>query len=532
MPEFMSRFKDQVADFWKSLEKSQKTRIIVTSALIVVAITVAMVVLTRPTYITLISNASHKQVGEMTQILDSNSIWYRLEGGGTSIIINSKDNNRAQILLAQEGYPKEGMTFEDAVSLIGISTTESMKDKIMKQQKISDIATKIKMLDNIEHAEVNLAIPERTIFISSGQEQPRPTAYVMVKPRERLSTGQVEGIVMIVSRSVESLDPKDVTVVDNNGNILNSNFVDESITIVNTQEEMRVKRERELEKKVYEYFNVGQFDSFDTLRVVANVVLDFDKEREQVKSISNPHGMDDGAIISRETRQVDLENMAPGGAPGMETNPGTDYTVTYQMGENESSTYSERYNVENFGYDERLRELEKATGQLVPEDSSMAISLWYGKSVTTDSALTDEFMTQIRLAASTATGIPANNISINKLKMGAPEIMQPSTRDRVRELVSEFGFFAVLILLIIALMIFVIPVRRRQARELEFAGIGETADVNETMLPVDDSSQVEIPEIDVGEKSEIKKQIDKFVKQKPQAVAQLLRNWIAEDWDI
>ena len=40
-----------------------------------------------------------------------------------------------------------------------------------------------------------------------------------------------------------------------------------------------------------------------------------------------------------------------------------------------------------------------------------------------------------------------------------------------------------------------------------------------------------IPEIELEERSEIKKQIDKFVKQKPDSVAQLLRNWLSDEWD-
>jgi flagellar M-ring protein FliF len=41
-----------------------------------------------------------------------------------------------------------------------------------------------------------------------------------------------------------------------------------------------------------------------------------------------------------------------------------------------------------------------------------------------------------------------------------------------------------------------------------------------------------VPEIELEERSEIKKQIDKFVRQKPDAVAQLLRNWLSDDWDM
>ena len=44
--------------------------------------------------------------------------------------------------------------------------------------------------------------------------------------------------------------------------------------------------------------------------------------------------------------------------------------------------------------------------------------------------------------------------------------------------------------------------------------------------------QVELDEIEVKENLETKRQIDKFVDEKPEAVASLLRNWLAdEDWE-
>jgi flagellar M-ring protein FliF len=529
MPEFISRLGQQAVNFWNNLEKSQKTRILITSAVVVIAVAAGMILLTRPTYITLISNVDKKQIAEMSTILQENNIPSEIGDDGTSIRINSRDNNAAQIALAQEGYPKGGLTFEDAISLIGIGTTESDKKHIWREQRISDIAAKLRMLDNVEMATVDLAIPERSIFISPDSEQPRPTAYVMIKPKERLTPKQVEGIVMIVSRSVENLDPKDVTVVDNNSNILNDQNGDESMTKASSQEEMRINRERELEKKVYEYFNVGQFDNFDTLRVVANAVLDFDVDRAQQKLISNPQGMQSGALLSTEKKQIDLINGGVGGVPGMETNPGE--APTYQIGEEGNSEYSEKSSIENYAYDETLRETEKAAGKLIPQESSMAISLWYGKKAVDDSGLTDEFINQIREAASSATGIPVSNIVVNKLKMGVPEVVQQPTGEKIKELISEYGFFAVILLLIAGLLIAALARRKDMEFEPELAVAGEAAAAASKFV-VPDREDYELPEIDLEERSEVKKQIDKFVKQKPDAVAQLLRNWLADDWDI
>jgi flagellar M-ring protein FliF len=519
----------QFKEFWQSLDKSQKKRLYITSAIVAVSIIISLVYLTRPNRITLISDISQKEAGEMSSILQENSIWNSFQNDGTSIIINTKDNNKAQIALAQKGYPKDGMTFEDAIKMISISTTESDKEHIWKQQQTSDIAAKLKMLDNIEDATVSLALPEQTIFLTSDQNKQRPTAYVMIKPKENLTSEQVQGIVMIVSRSVENLDPKDITVVDNNSNILNRDNGDESMDRVNDQEELRLKKSAELQQKVYEYFSVGQYDNFDTIRVVASANLDFDKLKSQTKTLTIPQGTEGGAIVSSDVTKENLQNGSVNGQPGVDSNPGTGTVPSYPAGNGDNSSYDKSHTINNFAYNENMSESEKATGYLVPEKSTMAISLWYGKRVTDESKLTDDFLKQVSIAASTATGIPVENISVNRYKLAAPEVVKKPAIEVARDIMNSYGLFAIFLFLIIGLLITVLP-RRKKTEVEETMPLEPLTTAGERFI-VPEYPNENIPEISLEEKSEVKKQIDKFVKQKPEAVAQLLRNWLSDDWN-
>jgi flagellar M-ring protein FliF len=524
MPDFIKKYLDQFKEFWASLDKSQKTRLYITSAIVVAAISISIYLLTRPQRVVLFTNSDQKQIGEMINILNDNGIWNTAENNGTSIVIDQKDNSKAQIVLAQAGYPKKGFTFEDAISSIGLTTTQQDKEHIWDYQKVSDLEEKLEMLDNIDEAVVRLAIPKTSIFQSAGSEAPRPTAYVMVRPNKELTPAQVQGIVMLVSRSVENLDPNDVTVVDNNSNILNPTSGDDSISAASTQEELRKKRENELEQKVYDYFSGGQFDNFDTLRVVANVALDFDKEKSQIKSITNPQGMDGGAVITSSTSEETVKNGTEGGEPGVGSNPGESNAATYQIGNTSGSDYSNKKEDINYGYDEKISEHEKATGKLVPEESGLAISLWYGNKVPDDSGMGEDFIAGIKAAASSATGIPVKNITVNKMKLASPEVVEETTADRIKELVRDYGFFALMLLLVVGMIIYGMPRRRKEPEAVAVpAAGGPKFAVPEQEEP--------IPEIELEERSEIKKQIEKFVKQKPDSVAQLLRNWLSDDWD-
>ena len=53
----------------------------------------------------------------------------------------------------------------------------------------------------------------------------------------------------------------------------------------------------------------------------------------------------------------------------------------------------------------------------------------------------------------------------------------------------------------------------------------------EEMLRTTKEQQEPLEDIDLQEKSEIRKAIEKFVDENPEAVALLLRNWLNDGWD-
>lgn len=529
MPEFLAKWKQNISEFWSNLDKSQKNRIYLTSVIVVVAVSLGLYWLTKTNYVPLVSNANSKDITEMTKILDEKGIRkYKLSENGSNILIDVRDKEKAKVALAQEGLPKGDMAFEDAFQMIKLNTTESDKKRLWENYKRSTLISSLKMLDNVKDADVDLALPEPSTYVISDTEEQKPKAYVRITPSGELSQKQVQGIVMMVANSVVGLDPKDVTVVDNNARILNSETESDSIDKVTTQEELRVKRQYELERKVLSFFD-GEFEGFDNVKVVANPVLDFDKSSSQIQDISNPQGMDGGAVINSQINEETLVNGGVNGTPGTDTNPDNGNIPQYQVGESNNSSYDKSNKNISYDYNRTNTVTEKAVGTLVPEKSTMAVAIWYGRRAKDDSMLSTEFIDQMKKAASDATGIPVANITVNKYKLAPESPVTTNFMDSINTFVKDYGIFAVILLLIIALIIAAVPRRSKSyIREPEPA-FAEVAAAQ--FMPSVQYAQEEIPEIDVEEKSEVKKQIDKFVKQKPDAVAQLLRNWLSDDWD-
>jgi len=526
LPEFLSRMLKPLLDFWKGLDKSQKIRIYVLTGIVTVAVGLGLFLITRPTYTTVIENANSTDLAAMQKILSEKGIAYKSTDDKSGIIVDVNDSDSAHLELATAGYPKNGLSFADALGNIKINTTESDKKHIWQELDEADIVRQLKLIQNVKDASVTITRPDKTLFIDSTDSKDA-TASVIITRNGEITPIQAQSIVKIVASSVEGLDPKKVTVVDEEGNPLNSES-DNGMNQTSTQYEMKMKVKTDLEKNLRDVLN-GQFDSFDTAKVVVNPILDFDTLTQTSKEVSNPTGMESGAIVSRDQSKEDLTNGSTGGTPGVTANPGT--TPSYPNGSTEAESYKKSALTENFAYNELQKQSEKSLGQVIPEKTTAAITLQYGNRIPDNTKLTPDLIAQVQELASKATGIPAANIAISTLKIQPPTIIIPTMSEKIQALVSAYGLPALLLLMLIILVIIAIPKKNKnqnQALEPVLAGFDETLSPKYNF---NDSKQDPVPEIDTEERSEVKKQLEKFVKQKPDAVAQLLRNWLTDDYE-
>jgi len=108
--------------------------------------------------------------------------------------------------------------------------------------------------------------------------------------------------------------------------------------------------------------------------------------------------------------------------------------------------------------------------------------------------------------------------------LASTKVTYKNTFETLRDLISEYGLFIIIFLLILG-MILTIILSKKHSMEPEGGTIGMTTTISEVL------DTENLPEIELKEKSEIMRQIDKFIKEKPEAVAQLLRSWLSEDWN-
>lgn len=354
------------------------------------------------------------------------------------------------------------MNFEDAWNLVSITSTESDKKQLWENFKKNSLVAKLKMFDNVRDADIEVTMPKDSLFFDDTSSD-KATAFVRIDPKGEITSEQVKGIVSVVSASIDGLDPKDVTVVDNNFNILSTDASD-AIGDTSTQYKMKLKVKQELEKNIKVLYP-NKSSSYDYISVVVNPVLEFDKQKTTKKEVGKPNDIDE-AVVSSHTEKEELVNGANGGVPGTDSNPGNG-TTTYPIQAGDNSTYNKTTTDINRQFNETMTEVEKAQGDINFDQSSVAVTLWYGQKVADDSAITPEFLAQCQQVISGATNIPVSKISINKYKLAPEEVYTEPLSDKIQQYIEDYGYFALMLMLIIGLLIAVIPRKRRKQQQWE-----------------------------------------------------------------
>ena len=126
-------------------------------------------------------------------------------------------------------------------------------------------------------------------------------------------------------------------------------------------------------------------------------------------------------------------------------------------------------------------------------------------------------------------GIPTNNISVSIQRLVPDVVAEIETGMKVSSFVEQYGLYLLMAVLLIMMVIILAPRKKKEASpESEAAGEAALAGSPYTV-----SARIgqDLPDLEFEEKDEYRIQIAKFIKSKPEAVAQLLRNWLSDDWE-
>lgn len=178
----------------------------------------------QPNYGLLFGGLSSKDAGQVTAALQRANIPYRVDPNSGAIMVPSTQVYNARIKLATEGLPKgTASSFDLLAKNQGAFGLSQFMETVQYHQALQkELEHTIASVDSVQSDRVHLAIPKQSVFI---QDSPKPSASVLVNlySGRTLSSAQVAGIVHLVASSVPGLSTQNVTVVDQQGNLLTGN---------------------------------------------------------------------------------------------------------------------------------------------------------------------------------------------------------------------------------------------------------------------------------------------------------------------
>jgi flagellar M-ring protein FliF len=113
MPEQLQKILDRVVEWWKKFSNKQRMLLISLTAVVILALVILGVVVSRPSYTTLIDCQNAKEASQVKDLLDGEGdIDYKVTDT-THFEVNKKDENKANWLLGSNNIDTTGFDLSD-----------------------------------------------------------------------------------------------------------------------------------------------------------------------------------------------------------------------------------------------------------------------------------------------------------------------------------------------------------------------------------------------------------------------------------
>jgi flagellar M-ring protein FliF len=304
-------------DSLKSLLRNPTTRLLLLLVGVAgaVALGVAIVLWSRgPNYTLLYAGLDPKDAAAVSQALQTSNTPFRLGADGASISVPADVLADVRLRLASQGLPQgstAGATSPQSDSPFGMS--DLAENTHYQSMLESDLGNTIAGLQFVRAARVHLALPKPSAFIRDNHPA-SASVLLTLYPGRQLDSSQVAAIVHLVSSSVPDLDPSQVSVVDQQGNLLTVSDPDSPGAVGDTRMRLATRMENSYAQRIEDLLTplLGQ----GRVRAQVDVDLDF----SQTEKASESYDGANPALRSEQTNSETKHDDAGGEVAGALSN--------------------------------------------------------------------------------------------------------------------------------------------------------------------------------------------------------------------
>ena len=423
---------------FSQLSNAQKLGLLAGIAAVVALAVVAVLWARTPEYRVLYSNLSDRDGGDVIAGLSTLNVPYKVSEGGTTILVPAPLVYEARLKLAGQGLPKGGAVGFELMEAQKFGVSQFAEQVNFQRALAGELSRTIQSMSSVQSARVHLAIPRPTVFV---REQQRPSASVLVSlyAGRRLDEAQVSAIQHLVASGVPELSARNVTVVDQSGNLLSVNGEGVAIGGLDaTQLKYLHSLEAAYAARIENILQpiVGR----ENVRAQVAASLDFSQVEQTSETFKPNPTAQDQSLRSQQTIETTSSNpTGPSGVPGALSNqppgaanaPLTTPAPAAQAATTAAApaaTSSHRETTVNFEVDKTIRHIRNEVGAV--KRLSVAVVVNQRRSVDKDgkatfTALSEQQMTQISDLVREAMGFSkerGDTVNVVNAAFSVPEI--------------------------------------------------------------------------------------------------------------
>ncbi len=281
-----------------------------------VAIGLAVVLWSRePSYLPLYSQMNPRDTSEVMAVLERSGVEYKIDQSHGTLLVPADELQTARLKLAAEGLPRETSSTEAMFAANGtFNSSQFMENARYKQALEAELARTISKFNDIKSARVHLAIPRESAFVRDHQE-PSASVFIDVYSGLELKKHTIAAIVNLVASSIPSLSSSRVTVVDQDGQLLNEGGGQSLFSDTERFLDYRQSLEKQYSQKIQEILT--PILGYGRVRAKVSADIDF-TSYEQTQELFNPEV---SVVRSEQTMQEQRNSSnSASGVPGSLSN--------------------------------------------------------------------------------------------------------------------------------------------------------------------------------------------------------------------
>ncbi len=248
--------------------------------------------------------------GQIVQKLEAMKVPYQVDANGSLIRVPSDQVGKLRMMMAADGLPKGGsIGYEIFDQKEGFGTTSFVQNINHLRALEGELARTIGSMNAVQSARVHLVLPQHELF-SHGVQTATASIFIKTRKSATLAREQISAIQHLIAAAVPQLQPNQVSIVDEDGNLLarpSTSTLGSAMGGADSPEAMRAEFEQAQAHKIEDL--LSQTLGYGKVRAKVSAELDFDR----ITTSSETYDPESQVVRSTQSTTEESNNSEGGG---------------------------------------------------------------------------------------------------------------------------------------------------------------------------------------------------------------------------